>query len=169
MVGTGSIDLLSVLGLIPHPLVIVTAGDPDKPGERGGMVAAWLTRVSWDPPLLAVSISQKRFTYQLIKKYKGFAIHPVASGMGEKVVDVFGSLSGRNADKFALLGVKPLRAKRIMAPILPNAPLTIECEYINEVQAGDHQLIIARVVDAYGSTTFKPLVYRRDVFAESPV
>ncbi|MEM4854193.1 MAG: flavin reductase, partial [Sulfolobales archaeon] len=67
-----------VLDLVPHPLVIVTAGDPDTPGKRGGMTAAWVTRVSWDPPLIAVAMTKGRHTYSLIKEFGAFAVHVVS-------------------------------------------------------------------------------------------
>ncbi|MEM1702377.1 MAG: hypothetical protein QXU22_01735 [Desulfurococcaceae archaeon] len=42
------INPFQALDKIPYLLVIITAGDPEKPGKRGGMTAAWFTRVSWD-------------------------------------------------------------------------------------------------------------------------
>jgi len=154
-----AIDPLQALNFIPHPLVLVLAGDPARRGERGGMSAAWCTRASWDPPLLAVSISPRRFTYQLVRRYKGFVIHPVTEDLLKVAMEVFGSMGGRKVDKFEVIGVEPLKARSIIAPVLPSAKLTIECEYQSEFNAGDHQLIIGRVVDAYGDTGIHPLSY----------
>jgi len=40
------LDTLTALDLLPHPPTTVTAGDPEKPGRRGGVMVAW---VSWEP------------------------------------------------------------------------------------------------------------------------
>lgn len=154
-----AIDPLQALNLIPHPLVLVLAGDPARRGERGGMTAAWCTRASWDPPLLAISISPRRFTYQLVRRYKGFVIRPVTEDLLEVAMEVFGSMSGREVDKFEFIGVEPVKARSITAPVLPLAKLTIECEYQGEFNAGGHQLIIGKVIDAYGDTGIHPLSY----------
>ena len=152
-----SIDVFEALDLIPHPLAIVTAGDPQTPGRRGGMTAAWVSRVSWDPPLIAVAISPKRFTYQLIKEFKAFAVHLVSKELEDVAMNVFGSLSGRDVDKFAKAGIEPLKAQVITAPIIPQSPLVIECKLVAEYPAGDHVIVVGEAVKAYKTST-KPLL-----------
>ena len=151
------IDVFDALDLIPHPLVIVTAGDPQKPGRRGGMAAAWVSRVSWDPPLIAISMSPERFTYQLIKEFKAFAIHLVSKELEDIAMNVFGSPSGRSVDKFAKAGIEPLKAQAVTAPIIPQSPLVIECKLVAEYPAGDHVTVVGEAVKAYKTST-KPLL-----------
>ncbi|MEM4623368.1 MAG: flavin reductase family protein [Desulfurococcaceae archaeon] len=153
------INPFQALDKIPYPLVIITAGDPEKPGRRGGMTAAWFTRVSWDPPLVAVSVAPSRYTYELIKEYKAFAVHVVSKDMEKLAIGVFGSKSGRNMDKFKAINMEPLKAKAVLAPIIPNAPVILECKVIAEYSAGDHVIFIGEVVAAYTGSTANPMVW----------
>lgn len=154
-----SIDVFRALDLVPHTLIIVTAGDPDNPRKRGGMTVAWGSRVSWNPPLFAISIGPSKYTYQLIKEYRAFAVHTVSKKLVSAAMNIFGSLSGRDVDKFELLKIEPVKARRITAPIIPTAPIIMECRVVNEYPAGDHVLLIAEVLEAYQGSEDKPLVF----------
>jgi len=154
-----SIDIFKALDLVPHTLIIVTAGDTDNPSRRGGLTAAWGTRVSWDPPLYAVSIAPSRYTYQLIKEFNAFAVHTVSKKLEDAAMNIFGGLSGRDVDKFKLLGIEPVKARRIKAPIIPIAPIILECKVISEYIAGDHVVFIGEVVEAYQGSEDMPLAF----------
>lgn len=160
------LDPITAIDLVPHPLVIVTAGDPEKPGKRGGMTAAWVSRVSWNPPLIAVAIAPTRYTYQLIKEFKAFAIHVVSRSLEKAAMEVFGSLSGRDVDKFSVAGITPAKAKSVKAPVIPTAPLILECKLVAEYPAGDHIIVVGEVVKAYRGSNEKPLVWCEDRSAE---
>ncbi|MCD6409790.1 MAG: flavin reductase family protein [Candidatus Verstraetearchaeota archaeon] len=153
-----SIPLISALDYIPHPLVVVTAGDPENPKRRGGMAAAWVSRVSWSPPLVMVSIAPERFTLELIREFKEFAINVVSEDLERAVMDVFGTLSGRDTDKFARAGVGAVSAKKIKAPVIREAAVVIECKVLKEVEAGDHIMVVGEVIEAYRSGVEGPLL-----------
>lgn len=149
----------NALELIPQPLAIVTAGDPGKPGERGGMTAAWISRVSWHPPLVAIAMTRKRHTYSLIRKYSAFAVHVVSKKFVDTAIEVFGSLSGRSVDKFELAGIEPARAETVIAPIAPGFPVVLECRLVAEYEVGDHVLVIGEVVKGYIQSDEEPVVW----------
>ena len=153
------VDPMDALDYMPHPLVIVTAGDPDKPGRRGGMTAAWVSRVSWDPPLVAVATAPKRFTLELVKERGEFVINVVGPSLKEAAFGVFGSVSGRQVDKFERSGVRMMKAKSVTAPALADAVIAIECKLEKMMEAGDHTIVIGRVVDAYKMREEEPLVF----------
>jgi len=150
---------MEALDYVPHPLVIVTAGDPDKPGRRGGMTAAWVSRVSWDPPLVAVAVAPERFTLELIRERGEFVVNVVGPSLREAAFGVFGSVSGRQVDKFERSGVRMVKAKSVTAPALADSVVSIECKLEKVVEAGDHAIVVGRVVDAYKMRDEKPLVF----------
>jgi len=160
------LDIFEALDLIPYPLAIVTAGDPKIVGKRGGMTVAWLTRVSWNPPLIGIAIGTTRFTYELIREYKAFAIHIVSKKLENLAYGVFGSRSGRDIDKFSASGIEPINGRKVKAPIIPLSPVILECEYVNEFRTGDHVFIIGRVVDAYKGIDESPLTFYKGASAE---
>ncbi len=140
------ISVNEALNLIPHPLIIITVGDDVN---RAGMTAAWFSRVSWDPPLVAVSIAPTRYTFELIRRFKEFAIHVVSKDLVDKAVNVFGTLSSKDVDKFKLSKLTIVPARKIKAPIMKEAPVVLECKVINMVKAGDHIIVIGQVVESY--------------------
>ncbi|MEM3980222.1 MAG: flavin reductase family protein [Ignisphaera sp.] len=153
------IDLFKALDLVPQPLIIVTAGDPETPGKRGGMTVAWYSRVSWNPPLIAISIAPSRYTYQLIKEYKAFAVNVVSKKHEKIALEIFGTLSGKHIDKFAKAGIQPIKAQAITAPIIPESPIVLECKLLTEFPVGDHVVVISEVVKAYKGSEDHPLVW----------
>ena len=56
----------------PRVAAIITTRSEDK---TNAMTAAWHTPVSYSPPLFAVAISPKRYTYRLITVSKEFAVN----------------------------------------------------------------------------------------------
>lgn len=160
------LDPFEALELFPHPLTIITAGDPDDPSKRGGMTAAWVSRVSWDPPLIAVAMTATRHTYKLIKEYKAFAVHVISKRHEKIALEIFGSLSGRDIDKFAKAGIKPIKAKNIVAPIIPDAPIILECKLVAEYIAGDHIIVVGEVIKGYRGSVEPPLVWMNSLSFE---
>ncbi|MEM0352757.1 MAG: flavin reductase family protein [Sulfolobales archaeon] len=160
------LDPFEVLDLVPHPLAIVTAGDPDTPGKRGGMTAAWVTRVSWDPPLIAVAMTKERYTYSLIKEFKAFAVHVVSKKFEKVALEIFGSMSGKNLDKFEKARIEPARADKVVAPIIPGMPAIMECKLVLEYEAGDHVIVVGEVVKGYRGAKDPPVVWISSSIAE---
>lgn len=147
------------LDLIPHPLTIVTAGDPNNPSKRGGMTVAWVSRVSWDPPLVAIAVAPTRYTYKLIKEFKAFVIHIISKKLKDIALEVFGTLSGKSIDKFDKAEIKPLKAENVIAPIIPSAIIVLECKFVTEYTAGDHVIIIGEVINSYKGSEENPLIW----------
>jgi len=161
-----NLDPVYALNEIPHPTVIVTVGNYGENGRYNGMTAAWISRVSWDPPMVMVSISPKRYTWKLIKEYREFAVNIVSEKLKEAAIEIFGKLSGRDVDKFAESKVKVVKGRSIDAPVILDAPIIIECKVENIVETGDHYIIIGRAVDAYRNVEGKPILwYRRKPYS----
>ncbi|HJR41859.1 MAG TPA: flavin reductase family protein [Gemmatimonadaceae bacterium] len=112
--------------------------------QRDAFTAAWLTQVSFDPLLLALSINTANASYALLRAGGRFAISVLARGQLD-LARHFGTTSGRERDKLA--GVR-WHAGYGGAPILDDALAYLECERVSGVPAGDHELVLARVVGA---------------------
>ena len=111
-------------------------------GRRGGFTAAWVTPVSFDPLMVAVSINAGNATWALIEKGHRFAINVLESGQHD-VARRFGLQSGRDVDKFS--GVRTLTASD-GSLILADAVSWLGCRVDQHLPAGDHLVVIARVV-----------------------
>jgi flavin reductase (DIM6/NTAB) family NADH-FMN oxidoreductase RutF len=118
---------------------IVGTGHGEK---RSAFTAAWITQVSYDPLLVVVSINPRHATYPVLIASRAFAISVLKAGQVE-LARRFGTRSGRDEDKLAGLGWHPAQSG---APVLTEALAYLDCELTHIVPAGDHELVIARVV-----------------------
>jgi len=125
---------------IVHGVYVVTA---QAEGRKNGMTAAWLSQVSFTPPLLMASIAPARYTHGLIKNSGYFAINTLSEDQVE-IAKHFGYHSGRNMDKFK--DIAHFEASH-GSPVLKDAIAYIECKLINAVKAGDHTLFIGEAIE----------------------
>ena len=125
---------------IIHGVYIVTT----KSGVRkNGMTAAWVSQVSFKPPLIMAAIAPARYTHGLIKSSGYFAINTLAQDQKE-LAKHFGFRSGRKVDKFDQI---PHTETGHGSPILKDAIAYIECKLTNTFEAGDHTLFIGDVIE----------------------
>jgi flavin reductase (DIM6/NTAB) family NADH-FMN oxidoreductase RutF len=111
--------------------------------RRDAFTAAWVTQVSFEPLMLAVSINPSNASYELLHATGGFTVNVLKQGQLE-LARRLGTVSGRDRDKLA--GVR-LRPGRTGAPILEDALAYFDCELMGRTRAGDHELVLGRVVD----------------------
>ncbi len=79
----------TVLRHVSYGLYAVTAAHD---GDRGVFTANWLTQVSFEPPLLAVSVERDSSTLPLLRASGVFAVCPLAAGQRDHVAP--GGLQG---------------------------------------------------------------------------
>ncbi len=63
-----------------------------------------------------------------------------------KEVQLAGSISGRDADKFEKTGLTPMDSLAVKAPCVKECAAHLECRVIDTKEAGDHTLFIGKVV-----------------------
>lgn len=112
-------------------------------GKDNIMAASWVFPLSMDPPFFGVSIAEKRYSCDLIRKGKAFGINLPHPELKEATV-ICGSMSGRDADKFKEAGLSREKGDRV--PLIKECPVGIECHVVDEVRAGDHILFIGRAM-----------------------
>lgn len=130
----------SLTKAIPTGVFVVTARSRDR---INGMTAAWVTQVSFKPPMVAVAIAKERYTYELISESGSFCLNTLPDG-AEDLGKHFGFKSGREKDKFEAIA-HTLSPKG--NPILDRACAYVECLVEKTCEAGDHTLFIGKVTD----------------------
>jgi flavin reductase (DIM6/NTAB) family NADH-FMN oxidoreductase RutF len=111
--------------------------------QRDAFTAAWIMQASFEPLLLAVSINPDNASYELLHASGGFTVNVLKQGQLE-LARRLGTRSGRDEDK--LVGVR-CHPGRLGSPILDDALAYFECELMGRTRAGDHELVLGRVVD----------------------
>lgn len=127
---------------LTHGVYVVGAAHGN---QRDAFTAAWVMQVSYSPLLLALSINPQHATYPLVRASGAFAISVLKSGSLE-VARRFGTRSGRDEDKLA--GVA-WHAGESGAPVLNDALAYFDCEVVDSIAAGDHEVIVARVIGGH--------------------
>ena len=111
------------------------------------MTADWVVPLSFEPPLLGVSISKKRHTYSIIRQDKEFVISVPRVEMLDDVW-VAGTKSGREVDKFKITSLRTKPSSRVSVPSLEGCIANIECVLERELETGDHVLFIGKILHA---------------------
>ena len=98
------------------------------------------------PPLVAVSLGESAFTTNGILEVGSFSINVPATGQ-LSLVDYFGTVSGSDVDKSAL--VESVPGANPDVPLLADCPVNLECEVIEECQVEHRCIFIAKVVETH--------------------
>ena len=149
----------------PKLATIVTA---QAKGKENAMVVVWHTSISFKPPLYGISVSPKRFTYQLIVDSKEFGVNFLPFEAAELIASVGGS-SGQNIDKFQRFNIAKAKSVKTAVPILEAAYAAYECKLVDDRGYGDHRWLVGEIVAVHMMTeAFAPEVIL-DLNKVSPV
>ncbi|MFE2170675.1 flavin reductase family protein [Streptomyces sp. NPDC059447] len=129
-------------------------------GEDVGMTATAFMSVSLDPPLVLVSLREGSRMDDLLAEQPLWAV----SVLADDQLQVAGrfAMKGRISDRLLFADVPYVRGEASGAPLLTGALATLECRTENRVEAGDHTLVIGRVLTAaLPKPESSPLTYFR--------
>ncbi len=107
---------------------------------------SWHMPVSMNPPLYAIAISKHRFSYKLIKDSGVFCVNFVPKELQKQAL-FCGSHTGEHMDKFKEAKLTRKQCSRIDCPAIKESLGYLECEVINEIEAGDHVIVIGKVLN----------------------
>ncbi len=125
------------LGQFASGVVIATGWHE---GEPAGFAAQSFTSVSLDPPLVAVCPAKSSRSWPKLRNSGSFCIN-ILTEHQQSVSDVFAQTG---IDKFGDLDWRPGATG---APVLTGALAYIDCELVEEHDAGDHTIAVGRVRD----------------------
>ena len=143
--------LRTVLGHFATGVAIITAVDGDEPV---GMACNSFTSVSLEPQLVLFCAAKSSTTWPRIQAAQKWAAN-ILSEDGEQVCRLFAE---KGADRFAHIAYS---SGRTGAPVLESAIAFIDCETVAEHDAGDHVIVVGRVVELGYQHEGKPLLFYR--------
>jgi flavin reductase (DIM6/NTAB) family NADH-FMN oxidoreductase RutF len=120
-------------------------------GRANFMAVGWLTRVNYQPPMLAVALNKMHHTPKGIAAKGTFSACFPSVSMKE-VTDYCGVVSGRDADKSQLFEV--FYGETETAPMIAECPLNIECRLVQMVELPSNVIYIGEMVAAYCEERF---------------
>jgi flavin reductase (DIM6/NTAB) family NADH-FMN oxidoreductase RutF len=129
------------LRLFTYGLYAVMCKDGD---EVNAFTANWLSQVSFEPPLLALSVENDARSLPMILHSRAFTVNVLRSGRRE-LAGRLGKSALKSPDKLAGL---PYQVEEGGYPVLLEALAWVACEVHQSVPAGDSTLIVAEIVNA---------------------
>ena len=141
-----SLPLSEVYRLLePGPVVMVTSS---RHGRANVMTLSWHMMVDFEPPLIACVISNRDYTFGIVKSTRECAINIPTVEIARKVVGC-GNTSGRTVDKFKKFRLTGLPATHVAAPLISECYASLECKVIDISMAGKYNLFVLKVVKAW--------------------
>ncbi|MEU6538120.1 flavin reductase family protein [Streptomyces sp. NPDC047000] len=164
--GVSDDEFRAAMTRLASGVVLLTAQepplDPDDPtaprGEDAGMTATAFMSVSLDPPLVLVGLREGSRMDDLLAEQPLWAVSVLAESQ-RHIAGRF-AMKGRISDRLLFADVPWTRGEASGAPLIGGALATLECRTEQRVTAGDHTLVVGRVLTARApSTEGGPLTY----------
>ncbi len=155
IVTPGDHEFRRVLGHFATGVTIITAMDGDEPV---GVAANSFTSVSLDPPLILFCVGGSSTTWPRIERSGNFAVNI----LGEHHEHLSRLFAQKGADRFT---DTLWRRGRTGAPLLEEAIAFVECAIEAQHPAGDHTIVVGRVMDLGMVEDAPPLLFYRGEYA----
>jgi len=141
------------LGRLASGIFIVTVRNG---AAKTGMLASWVQQCSFDPPQISMAIQKSRPVYEWLTEETPFVVNIVGEGQSQ-FLRHFGKGFDLNEDAFQGIAIDD----QASGPILLDALAYLECRVLQRIAAGDHDLVIARVVAGKVQQEGKPFIHVR--------
>ena len=140
-----------MLGHFATGVTVVTSMAGDRPI---GLAVNSFTSVSLRPPLIALCVSRRSTTWPELRTTGAFCVNV----LGEDQEALSRTFATKGLDRFKGLGWRPAPSG---APVLAGILAWVDCVVDAEYEAGDHLLVVGRVLDLGLDHEGRPLVFYR--------
>jgi flavin reductase (DIM6/NTAB) family NADH-FMN oxidoreductase RutF len=159
---------MSRLSEVPSPSLLRTAFGHFPTGVAAlaatvdeaqvGLVAStFAVGVSLEPPLVLFAIQNTSTTWPVLRRARRIGV----SVLGESHDQACRQLASKTGDRFAGLDVATTENDALF---MHDAPMWLECTIEAEVPAGDHHVVLLRIMSLDTHPDINPLVFHRSSF-----
>lgn len=142
-------ELHEMLKQITHGVYVIGVSDGD---HKNAFTASWVMQVSFDPLLLAFSINPQHHSYKLLRTGGVCAISVLKHGQ-LAIAERFS-----HSEREKMLGYQ-WQTGKTGAPILMESSAFFDCEVKHYLDAGDHKIVVCKVVDNGYLQQGEPMLY----------
>lgn len=128
--------------LVPRPTVLVTT--MSKRGKADVAPFSFVGPISFDPPLLMISVGPKKHSYWNITFKEEFVVNIPSEDMLDKIWTA-GEPWDEETSKIERAGFETKESNLVGPPLLTECPVSMECIVKDAKKTGDHILIIGEV------------------------
>lgn len=147
-----SFPLSKVYGLLEGgPVVLVSTV---RKGRTNIMTQSWHTMLEFEPPLVGCVISNRNYSFNILKATRECVINIPTVELAKKVVKC-GNTSGRDTDKFSAIGLTPTAASLVQAPLINECYANLECKLVDTRMVNKYGFFVLEVVKAWINPAIK--------------
>jgi flavin reductase (DIM6/NTAB) family NADH-FMN oxidoreductase RutF len=128
---------------MPTPAGLITCVRPG--GAPNIITLGEVYMLSLKPLVMGISIQPHRYSAKMITETREYVINYPTAELVE-AVDLCGTTSGAQVDKFALTGLTPEPAALVAPPLIAECPLSIECRVTDILPMGSHHVFVGQAV-----------------------
>jgi len=130
--------------VFPSPAGLITSVDQE--GRPNIITLGEVFNLSIaEPVIVGIAIAPARYSHELISRQREFVVNLPPAALLPKVL-ACGSMSGRDKDKFAEIGLTPIPATQVKPPLIAECPVNLECRVVSIRTIGDHDLFAGEVL-----------------------
>lgn len=145
-------------GNMIYPLPAVMVSVTDGEGNDNIITVAWTGTVCTNPAMAYISVRPSRYSYDMIRKTGEFVINLTTEKLAF-ATDFCGVRSGRDVDKFQKLNLTKEKAQFVSAPMIGEAPVSIECRVREVKELGSHDMFLADVLAVHADEAYMDREY----------
>ena len=138
----------------PNPFALVSTKKPD--GSTNLMALSWWTYASNHPATIAIFISKKGYSHDLILENKEFGLNIVDESLKEAAF-LCGTCSGRNVNKPEQFKIALIEPVEIRTKLVEAHKVAFECKLVGSAEAADHKIFIGEVMAFHNNPERKHL------------
>lgn len=143
------------LGNFATGVTVVTAAD--AAGRKVGVTANSFNSVSLDPPLVLWSLDKRSNSHEVFEQASHFAVNILAADQ----IDLSNNFARPRDDRFADIEYESGEGG---APVFADCSARFHCEKYQQVDGGDHWIMIGKVV-AFDDFGRSPLLYHQGAYS----
>jgi flavin reductase (DIM6/NTAB) family NADH-FMN oxidoreductase RutF len=131
-------DCLNTLKHMTYGIYVLTTRHET---EINGMIASWVTQVSYDPLLIMVAVHPNRYTHHMIEQSGCFALHVLSN------TQKFFLARFKGPDPAAKFKEISWTDGKTGCPILRDCIGFFECRVVEKATPGNHTVFVGEVVN----------------------
>ncbi|MFO1402367.1 MAG: flavin reductase family protein [Steroidobacteraceae bacterium] len=131
--------------LEPGPVVLLTTA---ARGRANVMAQSWHMMMEFEPPLVGCIVSGRNHSFAALRRTRECVLAIPDAAIARQVVRC-GNVSGRSVDKFAKLGLTPVPAAQVRAPLVAECFANLECRVVDTRNVERYNMFVLEVVQAW--------------------
>ena len=139
----------------PGPVVLLST---HHQGIDNVMTMSWHTMLDFNPPLIGCVVSNRNFSFNLLKKSKECVINIPTCDLATKIIEC-GNVSGKKIDKFKKFKLTKTPALKVKAPLIYECFANLECVVVDMKLANQYNFFVLKVLKSWIDSSLKKNTY----------